>query len=170
MKHLWIFLAVIFLYAPLQAQHTVIQLGDKKSAASFAEAPQKFMTEIRSLRGFGCFLKVNKSDEQYDNLVGFYEIGKEGENFLIFFIKAEIVNAKGKVVASSNKVKAKLAPGKKAFPGQNFFPGNIFFPKGTYGELPAGNYELRWKAVPAEKELSRMFKMDKPEIRYRFSK
>ena len=31
-------------------------------ATTFAEAPQKFLGELHQLRGFGCFLKVSKSD------------------------------------------------------------------------------------------------------------
>ncbi|MEM9897440.1 MAG: hypothetical protein AAF789_13830 [Bacteroidota bacterium] len=170
MKYLWIFLAALFLYAPLQAQLKFVQLGDQKSAAAFAESPQKFLIDLRAIRGFGSFIIEDESHAQYEKVVNFYQQGKEGENFLIFFIKAEIVNSKGKVVASTNRVEAKLVPGKKTFPGQNYFPGQSFFPKGTYEKLPAGNYEMRWNAVPANKELSGMVSMGTPEVRYRFSK
>lgn len=170
MKYFWIFISATLLSFSLQAQHSVIQVGNAQSAKAFAENPAKFLGDLRALRGFGSFMNVDKSSKQYDNLVGFYEIGKEGENFLIFFIKAEIVSSEGKVVASSNKSKAMLVPGQKTFPGQNYFPGQIFFPKGTYEKLPKGSYELRWNAVPAAKELQSMISMGKPEVRYRFSK
>ena len=89
MRYLWIFVVIFLCYLPIQAQHSVIQIGNAQSAKAFAENPTKFLGDLRALRGFGSFLNVDKSSKQYDNLVGFYEIGKEGENFLIFFIKSK---------------------------------------------------------------------------------
>jgi len=167
MKHLWILFTALTFILPLQAQHKIVPLGDKASAAAFADEPQKFMSDIKVLKGFGILMEVDPTAKGYDKLTNYYERGKDGENFLVFFIKTELVNSKGKVVGSSNQVKAKLIPGQKLFPGTIF---DVSFPGSVFAKLPQGSYEMRWKAMPANKELSSMFSMANPEIRYKFSK
>ncbi len=164
MRGLFLVLFAIGLSISLQAQGTFYQFGSKKTAAQFAEAPQKFMSNLNMLRGFGSFLEVNKESKYYDNLVGFYEIGKDENSFLIFFITAELVDKEGNVVAKSNTVKTKMIPNKKTAVKGLAFPGEY------YEELGSGTYELRLNYMPEEEEIAQMIKLGKPKTRFVFEK
>ena len=164
MKKLFVLSIALLIGISLQAQLTSHQIGNEKTAAEFAESPQIFLDGSRQLRGFGCFLSVNKKHERYDNLAGFYETGKDGDNFLIFFVTAEVVNKSGKVVGKSNTIKAKIIPGKTYYPSKLAFPGDLF------DELDGGAYELRISVSPANKELKEFYRIGKPKVQFRFEK
>ncbi|MEO0470584.1 MAG: hypothetical protein AAF206_13240 [Bacteroidota bacterium] len=163
MKQLFSLSLLLLFGFQVQAQLTVHQVSKKQDAAMLAEAPQKVLTNLNMLRGFGSFLKVDKSDENYDNLVGFYEIEKEN-NFLVFFVQAQLYNQEGKVVAKSNNVKAKLFPGDMSSVEGLAFPGDMF------DDLEEGEYELRLSFIPIEKEVRSMVKNVMPELPLTFTK
>ena len=164
MKKLLLATFILVSTVTLNAQVTFHQVGNKKVADTFAEAPQNFLGELRQLRGFGCFIKVDKSSEQYDNLVGFYEIGKEEEQYLSFGVSAQLVNSKGKVIAKSNTEKTKLIPNQKVILKR------LSFSKDTFEKLPKGKYELVLSGIPSNKAVREMVKLGNPETRFFFSK
>ena len=144
-------------FAQLVGHQTI----DPEFASMLAENPGKVLSGENSLRGFGCFLKLDKSDENFDNLVGFYEIEKEElfEQSVGFYFQAEIVNAEGKVFAQSNKVKAKVP-----MDGKTVYPIGLTFPGEYVKKLEAGSYELRLSAMPIDKELGKMYKSGNAEV------
>ena len=72
-------LSILLLLIGYQSSAQVVlnQTVDSKFASALAENPAKVLTDGKFLRGFGSFLIVDRSDENYDNLVGFYDVDKE---------------------------------------------------------------------------------------------
>lgn len=164
MKKLLLSIFVSTIGITLSAQVTFHQIGDKEMAAKFAEAPQSFLGSLQQLRGFGCFIKVDKSAEQYDNLVGFYEIGKDEEQYLSFMVTAQLVNEKGKIVAKSNTETTNLRPNQKTILKR------LSFSKGTYEKLEPGKYELVISGIPVNTGAREMIRSGNPETRFYFKK
>ncbi|MEO0470583.1 MAG: hypothetical protein AAF206_13235 [Bacteroidota bacterium] len=167
MKNLIFFTLSILFGLQMQAQLNVHQVSEQETAASFAKAPQKFLSDLNQLRGFGSFLKVDQSHQNYDRLVKFSQL-KEAKDpdhaIMLFAAKVIIFNMKGESVAESNVVKLKMFPGEYTKVGGLSFPGDIF------RVLDEGTYELRLSASPIEDELKGMVKHVIPDSPLRFTK